>query len=243
MCKKGAKGALFWTSYSDLMTTLCFVMLVLFIVVTIAMGRIVQNNKDVIDELKYLRAQKDSIEIMKERIEKMQNTILADRKKVEKIEQIEKSIQNIDNDWFEYKAKYKKHMLKIDVTFESMKSDITNIPIETREDLYQAGLAIERFLNKADAEFGKTVEYLLIIEGQASKDNYDRNFELSYERALALYKYLRDNRGLDLKRDNCEVLISGSGTQGTMRALPDNGSNKTNQRFLIHILPKPGVIQ
>ena len=114
---------------------------------------------------------------------------------------------------------------------------------ETREDLYQAGLAIERFLNKADAEFGKTVEYLLIIEGQASKDNYDRNFELSYERALALYKYLRDNRGLDLKRDNCEVLISGSGTQGTMRALPDNGSNKTNQRFLIHILPKPGVIQ
>lgn len=243
MGQKGSKGALFWTSYSDLMTTLFFVMLVLFIVVTIAMGRIVQNNKDIIDELKYLRTQKDSIEMMKDRMEKMQNTILADRKKVKKIEEIEKSIQNIDNNWFEYKAKYKKHMLKIDVTFESMKSDITNIPLETREDLYQAGLAIERFLNKADEEFGKTVEYLLIIEGQASKDDYEHNFELSYERALSLYKYLRNNRGLDLKRDNCEVLICGSGTQGTMRALPDNSTNKTNQRFLIHILPKPGVIQ
>ena len=243
MSKKGSKGALFRTSYSDLMTTLFFVMLVLFIVVTIAMGRIVQNNKDVINELKHLRTQKDSIEIMKDRMEKMQNTILADRKKVKKIEEIERSIQNIDNNWFEYKAKYKKHMLKIDVTFESMKSDITNIPLETREDLYQAGLAIERFLDKADAEFGKTVEYLLIIEGQASKDTYEKNFELSYERALSLYKYLKENRGLDLKRENCEVLISGSGTQGTMRALPDNSTNKTNQRFLIHILPKPGIIQ
>ena len=103
MSKKGSKGALFWTSYSDLMTTLFFVMLVLFIVVTIAMGRIVQNNKDVIDELKYLRTQKDSIEIMKDRMEKMQNTILADRKKVKKIEEIERSIQNIDNNWFEYR--------------------------------------------------------------------------------------------------------------------------------------------
>ena len=50
MSKKGSKGALFWTSYSDLMTTLFFVMLVLFIVVTIAMGRIVQNNKTIVDE-------------------------------------------------------------------------------------------------------------------------------------------------------------------------------------------------
>ena len=62
MSKKNSKGALFWTSYSDLMTTLFFVMLVLFIVVTIAMGRIVQNNKVVIDELAHLRNLKDSIE-------------------------------------------------------------------------------------------------------------------------------------------------------------------------------------
>jgi len=236
MSKKNSKGALFWTSYSDLMTTLFFVMLVLFIVVTIAMGRIVQNNKVVIDELAHLRNLKDSIE-------NLHDVIVANEQAVNKIKEIEKSIENIDHNWFEYKPQYKKHMLKIDVTFETGQSDITNIPLETREDLYQAGLAIERFLNKAEKEFGESVEYLLIIEGQASNDGYSRNFELSYERALALYKYLKENRSLDLKRKNCEVLISGSGTQGTMRALPDNGSNKTNQRFLIHILPKPGIIQ
>ena len=236
MSKKNSKGALFWTSYSDLMTTLFFVMLVLFIVVTIAMGRIVQNNKAVIDELAHLRNLKDSIE-------NLHDVIVANEQAVNKIKEIEKSIENIDHNWFEYKPQYKKHMLKIDVTFETGQSDITNIPLDTREDLYQAGLAIERFLNKAEKEFGESVEYLLIIEGQASNDGYSRNFELSYERALALYKYLKENRSLDLKRKNCEVLISGSGTQGTMRALPDNGSNKTNQRFLIHILPKPGVIQ
>ena len=233
MSKKGSKGALFWTSYSDLMTTLFFVMLVLFIVVTIAMGRIVQVGNHATETI-------DSLIIC---IENLEDSVNVERRTVEKIREIEKSIENIDHNWFEYKPQYKKHMLKIDVTFETGQSDITNIPLETREDLYQAGLAIERFLNKAEKEFGESVEYLLIIEGQASNDGYSRNFELSYERALALYKYLKENRSLDLKRKNCEVLISGSGTQGTMRALPDNGSNKTNQRFLIHILPKPGVIQ
>jgi len=27
-----------------------------------------------------------------------------------------------------------------------------------------------------------------------------------------------------------------------MRSYPDNASNEKNQRFLIHILPKPGII-
>lgn len=98
-------------------------------------------------------------------------------------------------------------------------------------------------LNKAKEEYGNTVNYLLIIEGQASNDGYIKNFELSYERALSLYNYLQNNRKLDLKRENCEVLICGSGTQGTMRSYPDNSTNKKNQRFLIHILPKPGIIK
>jgi len=65
---------------------------------------------------------------------------------------------------------------------------------------------------------------------------------LSYQRALSLYRYFQINRHLDLKRQNCEVLVCGSGTEGALRAYPDNASNTKNQRFLIHILPKPGVI-
>ena len=86
------------------------------------------------------------------------------------------------------------------------------------------------------------VNHLLIIEGQASNDGYTGNFDLSYQRALSLYRYFQINRHLDLKRQNCEVLVCGSGTEGALRAYPDNASNTKNQRFLIHILPKPGII-
>ena len=216
MGKIGRKDSLFWTSYSDLMTSLFFVMLVLFIVAVIAMGRALRKEKD---------------------------TRVATEKQIEKIKAIEHSIQNIDSVWFEYNDKYRKHVLKIDVSFPTAKSDITYIPKEKREDLYKAGIAIVNFLRKAQKEYGDSVNYLLIIEGQASNDGYSGNNELSYDRALSLYNYLKNNRNIDLKQDNCEVLICGSGTQGTMRSLPDNASNKNNQRFLIHILPKPGIIQ
>lgn len=215
MAKSDNKKSLFWTSYSDLMTSLFFAMLVLFVVVVVAMGRVIQDEK---------------------------RTRKATQQQIAKIKAIENSIKNIDANWFEYNNKFKKHVLKIDVSFPKGQSDITHIPLETREDLYKAGLAIDKFLKNADKQYGDSVNYLLIIEGQASNDGYSYNFELSYSRALALYKYLENNRHLDLKRDNCEVLICGSGTQGTMRSYPDNASNEKNQRFLIHILPKPGII-
>ncbi|MGM9799852.1 MAG: hypothetical protein ACI30M_04125 [Muribaculaceae bacterium] len=215
MGKSDNKKSLFWTSYSDLMTSLFFAMLVLFVVVVVAMGRVIQDEK---------------------------RTRKATQQQIAKIQSIENSIKNIDANWFEYNNKYKKHVLKIDVSFPKGQSDITNIPIETREDLYNAGLAIDKFLKNAEKQYGDSVNYLLIIEGQASNDGYSYNFELSYARALSLYRYLETNRQLDLKRDNCEVLICGSGTQGTMRSYPDNASNEKNQRFLIHILPKPGIV-
>jgi flagellar motor protein MotB len=78
---------------------------------------------------------------------------------------------------------------------------------------------------------------LLVIEGQASKDNYSRNYELSYERALALRRLWSDNN-IDFG-NNCEVLISGSGIGGSMR----ENEERLNQRFLIHIVPKPGIVE
>lgn len=213
--KKGNKSSLFWTSYSDLMTSLFFAMLVLFVVVVIAMGQAIHKANE----------QKKATEI-----------------ELAKIRNIEKSLENIDSKWFEYNEQFKKHILKIDVSFPVYESDIALIPLEKREQLYQAGLAIDGFLKKAEKEYGDSVKYLLVIEGQASNDNYIGNFDLSYQRALSLYQYLQKNRRLDLKRNNCEVLICGSGTEGAMRSNPDNATNTKNQRFLINILPKPGVI-
>ena len=43
---KGNKKSLFWTSYSDLMTSLFFTLLVLFVVAIIAMGRALKKAND-----------------------------------------------------------------------------------------------------------------------------------------------------------------------------------------------------
>ena len=82
---------------------------------------------------------------------------------------------------------------------------------------------------------------MLIIEGQASKDGFVRNNELSYERALSLFEYWKRN-GIYFNPKQCEVIVAGSGQDGTLRMQPDVAGNVKNQRFLIHILPKPGLI-
>jgi flagellar motor protein MotB len=87
-------------------------------------------------------------------------------------------------------------------------------------------------------------EYLLIVEGQSSKDNYPRNYELSYSRALSLVKYWTRN-GIRFDDLPCEVIISGSGQASRFRVRPEviNGeANPANQRFVIHIIPKPGIM-
>ena len=72
---KGNKKSLFWTSYSDLMTSLFFTLLVLFVVAIIAMGRALKKANDL---------------------------QIATQAEIDKIHNIENSIQNIDSKWFEY---------------------------------------------------------------------------------------------------------------------------------------------
>ncbi len=203
------KESFFWASYADLMTSLFFIMLVLF-VLAIAMS----SRKSMI-------------------IGNLEGQLTVSKETERKIKEIETAIQNIDPKYFEYKEEYKKHILKIPVKFPIAKSDFSFISAATKLDLRHAGNSIEKFVLK-NSKYD--VQYLLIIEGQASKDNYFRNSELSYERALAL-KRLWDNSGI-LFGSNCEVIISGSGIAGKMR----ESSEELNQRFLIHIIPKPGII-
>ena len=86
------------------------------------------------------------------------------------------------------------------------------------------------------------MSYLLIIEGQASTDDYIQNNELSYKRALALFKFWfpnQKNGNLKFYDLPCEVIIAGA---GCMEGKPRADENEDNQRFLIRILPKPGMI-
>lgn len=204
---KNKRESFFWTSYSDLMLSLFFVMLVLF-VLTIAM---------------------------------LHSKIKATENQLKKIQEIEESVKNINPEYFEFDSIYKRHTLKgISVTFETASSDINNVPVEQLDRLVKMGSSIKQFVDQAIKK-NDNVKYLLILEGQSSKDNYGRNYELSYERALALYKYWW-RRGVIFDQNKCEVIISGSGQASLFREKPDNAWNKANQRFVIHIIPKMGTI-
>lgn len=212
---KKKKESFFWTSYSDLMTNLFFVMLMLFILAIALLHR-------------------EVVKIGRERD--------ATAEQLKKIEELEKSIENIDAKYFEYVNEYKRHTLKnVNVSFRVSSSDINDISEADREKLLNAGKAIQEFLRNAKKEIPQA-EYLLIVEGQSSKDNYYYNYELSYARALSLVKYWGANN-ISFDDLPCEVIISGSGQSSMFRNLPDIGSNSSNQRFVIHIIPKPGVIE
>ena len=200
------KKSFFWASYADLMSSLFFIMLVLFVLTDIM----------------------------------LQKQVKATEAEINKIKEIQNAISNIDSTYFAYNAEHKKHILKIDVGFQTNSADITDISIETRHQLLNAGKAINQFIKNACHKY--KAQYLLIIEGQASKDNFIRNNELSYERALALVNYWKNN-GVLFNPEQCEVIISGSGQDGTLRIQPDVAGNVKNQRFLLHIMPKPGVIK
>ncbi len=199
----------FWLSYSDLMTSLFFIMLVLFIVCVV----------------------------------KMKGEVIAKEEQLRKIEELNNSIKEIDNNYFKYDESFKRHTLKnIDVSFNTYSSNIQDIDKSQLDKLLKAGEAIVSFMRNAKRKIPEA-QYLLIIEGQSSKDFYIRNYELSYERALALIKFWSNN-GIEFDSlGNCEVLISGSGQSSRFRIQPDIKGNKGNQRFVIHIIPKPGIME
>jgi len=204
------KESFFWTSYSDLMTSLFFVMLVLFVLTVVLL------NKKMIE--------------IKENEE-------ATQEQIDKIQEIEQATKDIDPNYFEYNEDYKKHILKVNVNFPTGIANINSIDTTTQQKLMEAGRAIQNLIEQKTKEYG--IQYLLVIEGQASKDTWgeENNYKLSYERALSLRNFWEKSR-LDFG-SNCEVLISGSGTGGVMREKDE----RKNQRFLIHIIPKPGIIE
>jgi outer membrane protein OmpA-like peptidoglycan-associated protein len=227
--KKTKKESFFWTSYSDLMTSLFFVMLVLFVLVIVLLSKkITETEQD---------KQIAEIEKRKAVAEKQ-----ATEKQLAKIREIEESVEKINPEYFEYDAQYKRHTLKnITVSFNRESSNIYDIPQSDLVRLLEVGRSINTFVDEAVKSIPE-IKYLLIVEGQSSRDRYIRNHELSYERALALFRYWKSH-DIDFDAKHCEVIISGSGQESPFRNLPDNSSNKSNQRFVIHIIPSNGIIE
>jgi len=210
------KNNLFWLSYSDLMTSLFFVMLVLFVLVFSIMQHKANKLEDVNKSLAVKAAELD------------------------KINEIRKSLENIDNNYFIYNKEYKKHILNIQVSFKTNSANMLDMDIKTREQIHNAGKSLENLMKTLPQE--ANIRYLLVIEGQASKDNAAINDELSYNRAIALRDFWFGKKpNLNQVLPNCEVVIAGSGQYGVPREKPD--IPPANQRFLITIIPKIGEIE
>ena len=164
MAKK--EKSLFWASYADLMTSLFFVMLVLFI------GAIV-----VLDQER--REFKGKYETSK--------------KEKEILEQINDATKNIDSTYFEYKEEFKKHKLKISVNYGNDVDQIETLPELTQKQLLAAGVKLRDFVQETTSQ-NPNIQYLLIIEGQASKIGPEAiNYPLSYRRAYGLKQFWENN--------------------------------------------------
>lgn len=207
------KNNFFWISYADLMTSLFFIMLVLF-VVTIG----------------YLQVEKKKAEDEKK----------ATQEQLKIIEELQTAVKQLPENYFSYQPQYKRFKLNKQIHFSS---GSTTINSNDTSYLIGVGKSIVKLidnLNSNQKYKDFDIKYLVVIEGMASKDNYSENFELSYKRALSLYK-LWKKYGINFDPEkNFEIQISGSGTDG-VREFKGKDERK-NQQFLIHIVPKMGEI-
>lgn len=238
------RESFFWVSYSDLMTSLFFIMLVLFVIIVMSL------RLRVVD----LKGKNERIELLEEQVRLLQK-VSAEQK--EAIDRFEKSTKELENTGlYKYDARHKKFVLQVKCPFKRDKSELSGREkMGVEDDLQKAGEAIRDFLKRHRSES----QYLLIIEGQASSDDEynvfyltEHNYELSFKRALWLMKFWKKECCIDFG-DNCEIQIAGSGDGQynygytgyddelrleRQNALMRSNVEEENQRFLVHIIPK-----
>lgn len=210
----------FWTSYSDLMTSLFFVMLVLFIICLVKVGG------------------------MNGELRKAYKQAIADKKDLENILQLEDQFKVLSqSSSLEYdsirKMFYAKDFQEKEIFYpndDKIKPQFYGIVDTVGQDL----LKVLQNLNRNEA-----FKYQMVIEGNAAikwqdlksgkynPDNIEM-YHLSYNRALALYLYWKKD-SIDFRKYNTEVIIAGSGFNGINR---DDKIEDYNKRFIIQIIPK-----
>lgn len=187
------------------------------------------------------------------------------KKEYDKIKELKSAINQLNNnDYFQYNELYQKHVLcNVDIEFIEG-YDRYRIPEDlalgcrshkTMSQIDSVGISIIRTITALKNEYegnqdSYRIKFLVIIEGQASSSGeVQKNYEVSYRRALSLMNYWRnDNVMYDSRRLlpdntnynhdlNCEIIVSGSGVHGVPREDESFGSNPRNQRFLVHLVP------
>ena len=217
------KNNFFWVGYSDLMTSMFFIMLVLFVLTIGYLQVKISENEKLIKELK-IREQ----------------GLIQETERLQKLLNLEEQFRPLINDSsFYYLPECKKFIVKDLMGVEIFLPNKIEIKKEFIQRTLRAGKKIEVFLKELSAE-NKEFSYLLVIEGNMankwdqsiSKDN-TFGYTTSYQRALAVYNLWIRN-GIDFRKYNAEVLLCGSGFNGLCR----DEIEENNKRFSIQIIPK-----
>lgn len=206
--KKG-KESFFWTSYSDLMTSLFIIMLVLFVLVIVL-----------------LHKRMEATIMEKEQIEKV----------LEDIKKVEASTRDLEGEYFSYNKEYEKFILNIDCQFPVREYDINLLDENTRAKLMDAGQQVKDFLDRhSNNQYLVIVEGQASANSEAWTEY---NYNLSFQRALSLIKFWATNPKVKFSDKNCELQIAGSGDGRLSAKTMRESINEKNQRFLIYIIPK-----
>jgi hypothetical protein len=199
----------FWMSFSDLMTSLFFVVLVLYVLTYVM-----------------LKKEQNKLEIENENL----NQIL-------QLEQQFKPLQN-DND-FIYLPNCKKYISKELNSIEIFEPNQSNILEKYKSSTIKVGNRLEKLLQGLKLANSNFSYLIIIEGNMANSwdkkfsDDNEYGYKKSYERALAVYN-LWSNHNIDLRKYNSEILISGSGFNGLCR----DKIEENNKRFSIQIIPK-----
>lgn len=208
MAGKKNRGTYFWAGYTDLMTSLFFVMLVLYVFTYYLLQK--QKKGFETDAQKY-------------------REILHVEKSVEALE---------ETAFFEYNNEEKVLLMTRRIQFDKSSAIIPFSDKAYLTDVGNAikDLINKARVDKIKSNNENILKFVLIIEGTASKDRAgdDFNYLLSYQRAYSLYKYWKDEAEIKFDPAFTQLLISGSGIRGTLR----EEDEVKNQRFIIQIIPK-----
>ncbi|MDE7455283.1 MAG: hypothetical protein K2M96_01105 [Prevotella sp.] len=213
MAKEKYKDS-FWLSYSDLMTSLFFIMLVLFVVC--------------ISKMKYDNS-----------------TLNAEKEQLERILQLDAQFKELSKlSALQYIEEKKMFVAKDFIGIEIFYSESDMIKQEYIAIVDSVGQSLQNVVKRLH-EQNPNLNFQFVIEGNAAipwqllqNHSYNANnirmYELSYHRALALYRRWL-SKGINLRHYNTEVIIAGSGFNGINR---DNKIEENNKRFIIQIIPK-----
>ena len=206
--KKG-KESFFWTSYSDLMTSLFIIMLVLFVLVIVLLNK-----------------RMESTIIERNQLENI----------LKEITKVEASTRDLEGKYFTYNKEYEKFIININCHFPVDKYDINLLDADTRDKLMDAGQQVKDFLIRhSENQYLVIVEGQASANSEAWTEY---NYNLSFQRALSLIKFWATNPKVKFSDKNCELQIAGSGDGRLSAKTMRDPINEKNQRFLIYIIPK-----